>query len=528
MSLLEVKNLSITFHQGGALHHALTAFSFSLDAGKTLGLVGESGSGKSVSALSVLGLLPQPPAEVHADRIYFDGRDLQSLDEASWRHLRGNEIAMIFQEPMTALNPLHRVGDQIVENIVTHGGGDIRDARIKAIQLMERVGLDRAAQRFDSFPHQLSGGQRQRVIIAMAIANKPKLLIADEPTTALDVTIQKQILDLLKDLQAEYGMAILLISHDLGVIRYMADEVCVLRHGHMIETGDAGNIFDNPQHEYTRSLFGAIPKDSLPRPSELPALIEVKNLSVQFTQKKNLFRADEVFTAVDRVDLSVQPGESLGIVGESGSGKTTLGRAILGLQKSKGTIHFEGAPINRLRGKARRDLRRHMQIVFQDPFGALSPRMSVGQIITEGLDIHAPDLSVSQKQQRLEETMQAVELDPGFAGRYPHEFSGGQRQRIAIARALILQPRLLILDEPTSALDRSVQAQIIALLRRLQQEHQLAYLFISHDLQLVRAVSHRVLVLQKGQCVETGPTAQVFAAPQHAYTRALISAILPS
>ncbi len=528
MNLLDVHNLSVTFRQGGQTTTALDGVSFSLAAGKTLGLVGESGSGKSVSALSILRLLPSPPAHSTADHIYFDGRDLLTADDGFLRGLRGNDISMIFQEPMTALNPLHHVGKQIAEALVIHGEANQRTARARAIDLMQRVGIEDAATRYTSYPHQLSGGQRQRIIIAMAIANRPKLLIADEPTTALDVTIQKQILDLLKDLQREYGLALLLITHDLGVVRYMADEICVMRHGQIVESGPTEQIFNHPSHAYTRELFGAIPKDPPPAPAQAPALLQATGVSVRFVRKKNLLRADSYLQAVDHIDLAVQPGESLGIVGESGSGKTTLGRAILGLQKATGVIQFNGQSLTDLRGVDKRAMRRHIQIVFQDPFGALSPRMSVGQIISEGLDIHAPDLSFAAKEERLVETMRAVELEPDMAVRYPHEFSGGQRQRIAIARALILQPRLLILDEPTSALDRSVQAQIIKLLRRLQAEQELAYLFISHDLHLVRAVSHRVLVLQHGKCVESGPTDQVFDAPQHPYTQKLISAILTS
>lgn len=528
MTLLDVRNLSVEFRQAGRVTTALNGVSFALEQGKTLGLVGESGSGKSVTALSILRLLASPPAHTTADVIRFDGHDLLTAEDEFLRNLRGNEISMIFQEPMTALNPLHPVGKQISEALIIHGEASPRTAQTRAIDLMNRVGIEDAAVRYSSYPHQLSGGQRQRIIIAMAIANRPKLLIADEPTTALDVTIQKQILDLLRDLQKEYGLALLLITHDLGVVRYMADDICVMRHGDIVERGPTAEIFTHPTHDYTRDLFGAIPKDPPPPPAPAPALLQARGMSVKFVREKHLFRPDSYLQAVDNIDLSVQEGESLGIVGESGSGKTTLGRAILGLQKASGSITFDGQSLIDLRGRAKRAMRQHIQIVFQDPFGALSPRMSVGQIISEGLDVHAPDLTREAKNDLVEETMRAVELDPDMAWRYPHEFSGGQRQRIAIARALILRPRLLILDEPTSALDRSVQAQIIKLLRRLQAEQKLAYLFISHDLHLVRAVSHRVLVLQNGKCVETGPTDQVFDAPQHPYTRKLISAILTS
>ena len=526
MTLLDVKKLTVDFSQNGAVTHAVRNVSFNLNAGETLGIVGESGSGKSVSAMSILQLLPTPPAKYIGGTILLDKMNTMSATKTELREMRGNDVAMIFQEPMTALNPLHKVGDQISEALELHSH-DAKSSKAEAISLMQRVGIQNPETRYSSYPHELSGGQRQRIIIAMAIANRPKLLIADEPTTALDVTIQKQILDLLKDLQREYGLAILLITHDLGVVRYMANHVCVMQSGEIVEQGNVQEIFDNPQHEYTRTLFNAVPKDSPPMLEGRPdVILKANNIGVSFSIKRNIFGADETLQAVDNVSMQVQEGESLGIVGESGSGKTTLGRALLGLQKSDGEIFFKGQSIVNLSKKKARRLKKNMQIVFQDPFGSLSPRMSIGQIITEGLDVHAKDLSEAEKASRLVQTMKEVELDISLIGRYPHEFSGGQRQRIAIARALIMEPDLLVLDEPTSALDRSVQAQIINLLRQLQSEKNLAYIFISHDLHVVKALSHRIMVMRDGKCVESGYTSDVFNNPKEAYTKRLIEAVL--
>ena len=526
MTLLHVKDLIVDFRQNGAVTNAVRNVSFTLDAGKTLGIVGESGSGKSVTAMSILQLLPTPPASYAGGDIIFNTQSTMTASDDTLRKIRGNDIAMIFQEPMTALNPLHTVGAQISEALSLHGQ-NAKSSKSEAIALMQRVGIKDAETRYSNYPHELSGGQRQRIIIAMAIANRPKLLIADEPTTALDVTIQKQILDLLKDLQAEYGLAILLITHDLGVVRYMADTICVMQNGEIIEHGNVDDIFKDPKHPYTKTLFDAVPKDSPPPPQiEQSPILEARHIRVQFTIKKNLFSSDETLQAVDGVNMVVYPGESLGVVGESGSGKTTLGRALLGLQKSEGDIIFRNQATNTLSNKEARALRKDRQIVFQDPFGSLSPRMSVGKIITEGLDVHEKHLSAEEKAQRLAQTLKDVELDISMVGRYPHEFSGGQRQRIAIARALIMEPELLVLDEPTSALDRSVQAQIINLLRRLQTEKNITYIFISHDLNIVRALSHRIMVMQNGKCVETGITSEVFKNPQEAYTQRLIQAVL--
>jgi microcin C transport system ATP-binding protein len=441
--------------------------------------------------------------------------------------IRGNDIAMIFQEPMSSLNPLHNIEKQISEIIQLHNGATRAQARAKTITLLKRVGIDNAEDRLKALPHELSGGQRQRVMIAMALANEPKLLIADEPTTALDVTIQKQILDLLKQLQAETGMAVLLITHDLGIVRKMADRICVMQDGHIVERGTPDDIFDNAQHAYTQKLLDAEPSGLLQTPPEAARLVEAENMRVWFPMRRGLLRRtyDHV-KAVDDISFTLKQGQTLGIVGESGSGKTTLGRAILGLQKATGKATINGTDILQTGRQERRALRREMQIVFQDPFGALSPRMPVGDIIAEGLRLHEPSLSSGDIAQRVEDILREVELDPDTANRYPHEFSGGQRQRIAIARALILQPRFIVLDEPTSALDRSVQAQIIDMLRRLQEQKGLTYLFISHDLKVVRALSHDVMVMQHGKCVEYGPTAQIFDAPQQDYTRNLIDAAL--
>jgi microcin C transport system ATP-binding protein len=434
---------------------------------------------------------------------------------------------MIFQEPMSSLNPLHNIEKQISEVVQLHNGASRAQAREKTIALLTRVGIQNAEQRLTALPHELSGGQRQRVMIAMALANEPDLLIADEPTTALDVTVQKQILDLLKELQAETGMSILLITHDLGIVRKMADRVCVMQNGEIVERGTCDDIFADAQHPYTQKLLDAEPSGALQTPPPGETLVAAQNMRVWFPMRRGLLRRtyDHV-KAVNDISFTLKKGQTLGIVGESGSGKTTLGRAVLGLQKATGSALLGGQDVLKTAKSQRRALRRDMQIVFQDPFGALSPRMPVGSIIAEGLRLHEPSLSGHDIEARVSDMLREVELDPETANRYPHEFSGGQRQRIAIARALILQPRFIVLDEPTSALDRSVQAQIIDMLRRLQEEKQLTYLFISHDLKVVRAMSHEVMVMQHGMCVEYGPTAQIFDAPRQAYTRNLIDAAL--
>jgi len=428
---------------------------------------------------------------------------------------------------MSSLNPLHSIEKQISEIIETHQGLRRAEAREETLRLLARVGIPNAEKRMSALPHELSGGQRQRVMIAMALANQPDLLIADEPTTALDVTIQKQILDLLKELQDEYGMSVLLITHDLSVVKKMADRIYVMQEGDIVEDGTVAQIFDAPQHDYTKQLINAEPSGTPPKLGKAEPLIEADDLRIWFPIKSGLLRRTNAHVkAVTDISFTVNRGETLGIVGESGSGKTTLGRALLGLQRAEGQARFKGKDIIGVSRKARRALRRHMQIVFQDPFGALSPRMSVGDIITEGLRLHEPQLSAAEIETRLHDIMREVELEPAMAARYPHEFSGGQRQRIAIARALILSPQFIVLDEPTSALDRSVQAQIIALLRRLQAEKGLTYLFISHDLKVVRALSHRVMVMQDGVCVEEGAAEQIFTKPREAYTQELLAAAL--
>lgn len=525
--LLQVTDLHVGFVSDGVKSDAVHRISFDILPGETLGLVGESGSGKSVSALSILKLLPYPAAFHKSGQITFKGENISQASPNRLQGIRGNDIAMIFQEPMSSLNPLHNIEKQISEVVQLHNGASRAEAREKTIALLKRVGIQNAEERLSALPHELSGGQRQRVMIAMALANEPDLLIADEPTTALDVTIQKQILDLLKELQAETGMSVLLITHDLGIVRKMADRICVMQHGEIVERGTRDEIFGAAQHPYTKKLLDAEPAGSLQTPPHSKELVRAQNMRVWFPMRRGLLRRtyDHV-KAVNDISFTLNKGQTLGVVGESGSGKTTLGRAILGLQKATGAALIDGKDILQTSKKDRRALRRDMQIVFQDPFGALSPRMPVGSIIAEGLRLHEPNLSTAQIDARVGDILREVELDPETANRYPHEFSGGQRQRIAIARALILQPRFIVLDEPTSALDRSVQAQIIDTLRRLQEEKDLTYLFISHDLKVVRAMSHDVMVMQNGICVEYGPTAQIFDAPQQAYTRNLIDAAL--
>ncbi len=522
--LLEVRDLSVAF---GATP-AVKQVSFTLNCGETLALVGESGSGKSVSALSLLQLLPYPHARHPGGSIRLRGEELLGAAPARLREIRGNQIAMVFQEPMTSLNPLHSIEKQIGETLLLHKG--LRSAKLKTriVELLELVGLPDAAHRLNALPHELSGGQRQRVMIAMALANDPDMLIADEPTTALDVTIQAQILKLLKDLQARLGMAILFITHDLGIVRKMADQVCVMQAGVVVETGSVAEIFARPQHPYTRQLLAAEPKgEPLLEVADAAEVLSSDALKVWFPLKRGLFgRVTEHIKAVDGVSVRVREGQTLGVVGESGSGKTTLGLALLRLLSSEGAIHFEDQRIDDLPGKTLRPLRQAMQIVFQDPYGSLSPRLSVGEIVEEGLRVHGLAGDRKSRRHRIAQALGEVGLDPVMQDRYPHEFSGGQRQRIAIARALALQPRLLILDEPTSALDVSVQAQIVDLLRDLQRRYRLAYVFISHDLRVVRALAHHLLVMKDGRVVEEGPAQQVFTRPQHPYTQALLAAAL--
>ncbi len=528
MNLLEVKDLSVAFSQGGKTTTAVDHVSFTLNKGETLALVGESGSGKSVTANSILKLLPYPAASHPSGQILFNGEDLLDADEADLRRVRGRDITMIFQEPMTSLNPLHTVEKQIGEILDLHQDLTGDKARTRIIDLLGKVGIRDPETRLQDYPHQLSGGQRQRVMIAMALANNPDLLIADEPTTALDVTVQAQILKLLKDLQKEFGMALLLITHDLGIVRHMADDVVVMQKGKVVERGPAKDLFAIPQHAYTKMLLAAEPKGN-PPPVDPSAetLVTTDNLKVWFPIKRGFFRNTiGHIKAVDGLTCEVKAGQTLGIVGESGSGKTTLGLAILRLISSQGPITYRGKRIDGLNNKAMRPLRRDMQVVFQDPFGSLSPRLSVLQIVEEGLMIQNPGMSAAERRARVATSLSETGLDPETMDRYPHEFSGGQRQRIAIARALALEPKFIMLDEPTSALDMSVQAQVVDLLRKLQVKHNLGYLFISHDLKVVRALANEVIVMRNGVVVERGASQQIFADPQHEYTRALLSASL--
>jgi microcin C transport system ATP-binding protein len=524
--LLSVRDLSVAFAQGGKTSTAVDHISFDIAKGETLALVGESGSGKSVSALSVLKLLPYPSASHPSGQILFGGKDLLSLSEKELRRVRGNKITMIFQEPMTSLNPLHSIEQQIVEVLSIHQGMRDRPARERTLALLKEVGIRDPEKRLGAYPHQLSGGQRQRVMIAMALANEPELLIADEPTTALDVTVQAQILELLAGLKARKGMSMLFITHDLGIVRKIADRVCVMTKGKIVEAGPTKEIFANPQHDYTRHLLAAEPKGKPPAAdASAKTVMSGTDVKVWFPIKQGFFRTvvDHV-KAVDGIDVTVRAGQTLGVVGESGSGKTTLGLALARMISSKGHIHFNGRDIDKLSFSAMRPLRRELQIVFQDPFGSLSPRMSVSEIIEEGLAIHEPSLSETERDTRVVDVLREVGLDPETRFRYPHEFSGGQRQRIAIARAMVLKPKFVMLDEPTSALDMSVQAQVVDLLRDLQTKHDLAYLFISHDLKVVRALANDVIVMRNGKIVEYGPAQQIFEQPQSDYTKALISA----
>lgn len=525
-TLLTVSDLRVQFKQGSTLFDAVKGVSFQIKSGETLALVGESGSGKSVTALSILQLLPYPTASHPTGSIQYNGDvELMGAEHKTLLNIRGNDIAMIFQEPMTSLNPLHTIEQQINEVLILHKKLDPVACRKRTLELLELVGIPDPLKRLKSYPHELSGGQRQRVMIAMALANDPKLLIADEPTTALDVTIQAQILTLLKELQQKLGMAILLITHDLGVVEHMADHVCVMKDGLLVEDKKCQDLFNAPEHPYTQMLLGATPTGH-PHPVNMdaPTLLSANDVRVWFPIKSGLLkRTKDHIKAVNDISLSIKQGQTVGIVGESGSGKTTLGMALLKLQESTGHILFDQQDLNTLSAKKMRPLRKEIQIVFQDPFGSLSPRMSVGQIIAEGLQIHKIGHKESQEQAVID-ILQEVGLDPEIRHRYPHEFSGGQRQRIAIARAMILKPKLVILDEPTSALDMSVQKQIVELLRTLQEKHNLAYLFISHDLRVVRAMSHHVIVMKNGQIIEENSAEQIYTNPQNAYTKALMEA----
>ena len=524
--LLELRNLQVGFRGPDADVLAVKGINISISKGETVALVGESGSGKSVSALSILQLLPYPQAFHPGGEVLFDGQDLMKASPKELQRIRGNRISMVFQEPMTSLNPLHSIEKQVGEVLIKHNGLRPEAARVRVLELLKKVGLQNAENRLDAYPHQLSGGQRQRVMIAMALANEPDLLIADEPTTALDVTVQAQILELLKDLQAEMGMALLLITHDLGIVRKMADRIYVMTDGKVVEEGPTRQIFSHPSHPYTQHLLSAEPKGTPPVVKEGAATVmRAEQLRVWFPIKKGLMRrtVDHV-KAVDGIDIRIREGQTVGVVGESGSGKTTLGLALLRLISSDGEIQFENRQIQDLNSSELRPLRTRMQVVFQDPFGSLSPRLSIGQIVEEGLLVQGTDLNYEERRLKVGNALREVGLDPDSQDRYPHEFSGGQRQRIAIARAMVLNPRFVMLDEPTSALDMSVQAQIVDLLRDLQKKHNLAYLFISHDLKVVRALADHVLVMKDGRVVEEGPAEQIFDAPRTAYTKALMAA----
>ena len=527
-TLVQVRNLSVDFGRAEETTQAVKRVSFSIGRGETVALVGESGSGKTVSALSILRLLPYPAASHPSGEIFFNGRNLLSIPEEEMRDIRGGRISIIFQEPMTSLNPLHTIEKQVGETLKLHKGMGDQQARARVVELLAKVGIRDPEQRLASYPHQLSGGQRQRVMIAMALANEPDLLIADEPTTALDVTIQAQILELLKSLQQEMGLSMLLITHDLGIVRRMAERIYVMKAGEIVEEGPTERVFTTASHPYTRHLIAAEPKGAPPKADDTaPVVLETTDLKVWFPVKRGLLRRTvDHIKAVDGVSLVLRRGQTLGIVGESGSGKTTLGLALLRLISSQGPITYLGRRIDGLDSKAMRPLRRDMQIVFQDPYGSLSPRLSVGQIIEEGLLIQQPDLSFEERRAKVGSALDEVGLDAAAQDRYPHEFSGGQRQRIAIARAMVLEPRFIMLDEPTSALDMSVQAQIVDLLRELQRKRDLAYLFISHDLKVVRALSNYVMVMRAGKVVEEGPSERVFDSPREDYTRALLAAAL--
>jgi microcin C transport system ATP-binding protein len=522
-NLLSVDNLSISFGEQSIVRN----ISFQLERGKTLAIVGESGAGKSLLAQSILQLLPYPYAHHPTGEIFLNGEALVGKSDAVLESVRGNKVSMIFQEPMTSLNPLHTVQKQIAETLLIHKGMVGKEAINRTIELLNLVGLESVETRLQLYPHELSGGQRQRVMIAMALANEPELLIADEPTTALDVTIQRQILDLLKSLQQRLNMGILLITHDLHIVKSIAHDVLVIRQGEIVEKQPKQLLFDSPKEAYTQLLLDSIPCGEMMPLNESELILSAKNIHVSFPMKKNFWgKVTDSLDAVKGVSLTVHKGETVAIVGESGSGKSTLAQAILQLNKSTGEVVFLGERIHEMEHDSLRKLRSSLQMVFQDPFASLSPRLCVGDIIAEGLEVHQPELTLNEVNERVFSTLQRVGLDKQSASRYPHQFSGGQRQRISIARALILNPKLIVLDEPTSALDRSIQKQILALLISLQEEFSLSYLFISHDLSVVRAISHRVLVMKNGEIIEMGDTSQVFSAPKHQYTKVLLASSL--
>ena len=526
--LLEVRDLAVSFRTPDGVVEAVRGASFDIDRGDMLALVGESGSGKTVTGLSIPQLLPYGTASHPSGSIRLQGKELIGADEALLRDIRGNRVSMIFQEPMTSLNPLHSIGRQVGETLVLHQGLDKSTARTRILELLRLVGLADAEARLGAFPHQLSGGQRQRVMIAMALANDPDLLIADEPTTALDVTIQAQILNLIKDLQQRLGMAVLLITHDLTVVGKVADRVAVMTEGRIVEQGRRDAVLRTPQHEYTRHLIDAEPKGApVPYDAAAETVVDTNDLKVYFPVTRGILRRTvDYIRAVDGISVSVHRGQTVGVVGESGSGKTTLGLALLRLIESDGPVVFLGNDIQGWKSRALRPLRRHMQVVFQDPYGSLSPRMTVAEIVSEGLRVHEPGLTADGLRTAVSDALEEVGLDASLADRLPHELSGGQRQRVAVARAMILKPEFVVLDEPTSALDMSVQAQMVDLLRELQVRHAIAFLFISHDMKVVRALSHYVIVMRAGKVVEEGPSETVFGAPRADYTKALMAAAL--
>lgn len=526
--LLEINDLSVSFRTPDGVVEAVKAASLNVDKGEILALVGESGSGKTVTGLSIPQLLPYPNAFHPSGSIRFRGEELMGAPEAKLRELRGDRVSMIFQEPMTSLNPLHTISRQVGETLTLHQGLGKREVRARTLELLRLVGLDDAESRLNAYPHQLSGGQRQRVMIAMALANKPDLLIADEPTTALDVTIQAQILNLLKDLQEKMDMAVLLITHDLSVVSKIADRVAVMTRGEIVEQGDINSVMQNPQHSYTRHLIEAEPKGApVPYDPAADTVVETRDLKVHFPVTRGVLRRTvDYIKAVDGITATVRRGQTIGVVGESGSGKTTLGLALLRLTESKGPIVFLGQDIQGWKSKALRPLRRRMQVVFQDPYGSLSPRLTIAEIIGEGLEIHEPGMTLAERRDAITAALLEVGLEPSMLDRLPHELSGGERQRVAVARAMILKPEFVVLDEPTSALDLSVQSQLIDLLRELQRKHQIAFLFISHDMKVVRALSHYLIVMQNGKVVEQGMCDDIFDAPKETYTKTLMAAAL--
>ncbi|TXR51942.1 ABC transporter ATP-binding protein [Reinekea thalattae] len=526
-SLLSVNNLSVSFATNDGIFNAVKDVSFSLEKGETLAIVGESGSGKSVSTGAIMRILPPNGSVSEESEILYNGESVLDLSEKQMCGFRGNRIGMIFQEPMTSLNPYLRVGEQVAEAITTHQR-DIskKQAKARVLELFELVQLPMPEKAFTKYPHEFSGGQLQRIMIAMALINEPDILIADEPTTALDVTVQMEVLNLIQEIQKKIGMSILFITHDLGVVKHFADRVIVMRLGEVVETGITKEVFENPEHEYTKMLINSVPsgmKD--PSVTTDKELLNAKDVKVQYLVKSSfLGRKDIYFDAVKGISLDLKQGETLGVVGESGSGKSTLGRALIGLLPSTGEVLFKGQDLSKLSNKQKLALKKDIQIVFQDPYGSLSPRMNVGEIISEGLTVHYPELSKAERLTRARKALEEVRLDPAMINRYPHEFSGGQRQRIAIARALILEPSFIVLDEPTSALDRSVQLTVIDLLREIQKNHQIGFLFISHDLSVVKALSDRVLVMKNGEVLEQGTAQEIFEKPQHDYTKTLINA----